>query len=815
MALKRLLVVVALWASPALAQTPLCPTPPGPTCPLPSPLPLFPATNWWNLDISAAPVDGNSTNFINFIGAGDSVHPDFGGTDGTPTGIYGFPYIVVNSTQLKLEVDFVEFPDESDGVGQLFYPIPSQAITQAHWIEGGNPGNVPPNGDRHMLIVDIDNNLLYELYHVFHNGTNWEAGSGAFFDMKTNNRRTEGWTSADAAGLAILPGLVRYDEAYGSGPIKHAFRVTVHGTNGHVWPASHTAGSSSGAPPMGARLRLKPGVMVSDPDPGVQRIVQAMKTYGLIIADNGSDMYVSGTFDTRWDNDILNPALDQLQADDFQVIQLGYGSNFADLAVTKTDGVSTVFSGSPVTYTITVTNNGPVAVTGASVVDNFPAVLTSVSWTCVASAGASCGGGSGTGNISRLVNIPSGGTVTFTASGTVNPAAPSGTLSNTATATVPGGMLDPTPGNNSGNDTDTLLAGADLSMTKTDGQTTAAPGQMRTYTITAANAGPVVANGATVTDTVPAALTGAMWTCSGSGGGTCSPSGGPNITDTVNLPVGASVTYTLTGTVGANPSNLRNTATVAVPSGMGDPNAANNSATDEDTLLCFNETVVVPDGRLTTSTIAAGATAWFAASVNIGNWYSLEFKNTSGTSTPPGTLTLFRGDDGCRLMTSAAPADTSGIDPAGAGGITRVSFGASGTQTFFRARLVNSSPSSIPFSFGWSDTTMYSPAWSTNGSFDTFYSFQNTTGTSRVGTLTLLDATGGVVSVIFPVTIPAGQTASLNTASLGVPRNRTGTARFTHNGPPGAVAAEAAIANFSISPAYVQPVKFQAAREAR
>jgi hypothetical protein len=225
--------------------------------------------------------------------------------------------------------------------------------------------------------------------------------------------------------------------------------------------------------------------------------------------------------------------------------------------------------------------------------------------------------------------------------------------------------------------------------------------------------------------------------------------------------------------------------------------------------------VVVPDGRLTTSTIAAGATAWFAASVNIGNWYSLEFKNTSGTSTPPGTLTLFRGDDGCRLMTSAAPADTSGIDPAGAGGITRVSFGASGTQTFFRARLVNSSPSSIPFSFGWSDTTMYSPAWSTNGSFDTFYSFQNTTGTSRVGTLTLLDATGGVVSVIFPVTIPAGQTASLNTASLGVPRNRTGTARFTHNGPPGAVAAEAAIANFSISPAYVQPVKFQAAREAR
>jgi hypothetical protein len=208
----------------------------------------------------------------------DPVHPDFGGTDGTQYGIYGMPFIVVNGSQQKKTVDFVLYPDESDGVGVPFYPIPDEAITQGHWIEGGNPGNVPPDGDRHMLIVDVDNNLLYELYYVFYNGTNWEAGSGAFFDMKTNNRRPEGWTSADAAGLAILPGLVRYDEAYGSDPIKHAFRVTMHGTNGHVWPASHTAGTTSGAPPMGARLRLKSTVNVSSPDPGVQRIVQAMKT---------------------------------------------------------------------------------------------------------------------------------------------------------------------------------------------------------------------------------------------------------------------------------------------------------------------------------------------------------------------------------------------------------------------------------------------------------------------------------------------------------------------------------------------------------
>ncbi|PYQ02602.1 MAG: hypothetical protein DMF82_15615 [Acidobacteria bacterium] len=566
--------------------------------------------------------------------------------------------------------------------------------------------------------------------------------------------------------------------------------------------------------PTGARLRLKSTKTVSDPDTGVQRIVQALKTYGLIVADNGSDMYVGGTFDDRWDNGILNPALGQLHASDFEVIQLGYGSNFADLQVAKTDGQATVFAGSPVTYTITVTNNGPNPVTGASVVDSFPAAVTSVSWTCSASAGSSCGGASGSGNINRLVNLLSGGTVTFMAVANTNPAA-TGMLVNTATATVPGGMVDPTAANNSATDTDTLVAGADLSITKTDGRTTASPGDVITYTIAVSNAGPNAANGATVTDTVPVALTGPpSWTCTGANGGTCTASGGPNINDSVNLPVGATVTYILTGTVGANPSNLSNTATVTAPAGMGDPNSANNSATDDDTLLCFSETVVVPDGRLASRTIGAGADLWFAANVKIGNWYSLEFKNASG-STPPGVLMLFRGDDGCSGSTTAAPADTAAIDPAGTGGITRVSFGASGTQTFFRAKLYNGAGSPVTFNFSWSDTTMYSPAWSTNGSFNTYYSFQNTTGASRVGTLTLRDTTGAVVSVIFPVTIPAGQAASVNTASLGIVRNRTGTATFTHNGPPGAILAEAAIANFTLSPAYVQPVKFQAVREAR
>ena len=325
-----LVLLAVLEAAGAAAQTPTCPS--GPPCqggPLPSPLPLFPPTNWWNLDITSAPVDANSGNYISFIGPSTPVHPDFGGPvdPGPPPSdqVYGMPYIVVAGTQPKLTVDFVEFASESDGVGVPFYPIPTQAITTPHWIESGEPGNQNPGGDRHMLIVDSDNNLLYELYHVFYNGTNWQAGSGAFFDMNTNNRRPEGWTSADAAGLAILPGLVRYDEAYvNAGPIKHAFRVTVQATNGHVYPASHTAGGTAGALPMGARLRLNPGVTVSSPDPGVQRIVQALKTYGLIVADNGSDMYVGGTFDDRWDNGILNPALGMLHASDFQVIQLGY-----------------------------------------------------------------------------------------------------------------------------------------------------------------------------------------------------------------------------------------------------------------------------------------------------------------------------------------------------------------------------------------------------------------------------------------------------------------------------------------------------------
>jgi hypothetical protein len=295
---------------------------------LPVPLPLFPPNSWWNIDVSQAPLDTSSAAFISFIGVNQSLHPDFGGDAGDGT-IYGIPFIQVDGAQAKRAVSFY-YSEQSDGIDHEtdepfpFYPIPDEAITQPGWIEGGPPGNVDEDGDRHILIVDTTNNHLYELYDMLYSDGAWSGGSGAFFDMSTNDRRPEGWTSADAAGLAMLPGLVRYDEVYDPGEIRHALRVTVRATNGHVYPASHTAGDTIGALPMGARLRLKAGVDISGFDPAVQKIFRAMKKYGLIVADNGTDMYISGAYDTRWDNDILNPAFDELTAGDFEVVQRGW-----------------------------------------------------------------------------------------------------------------------------------------------------------------------------------------------------------------------------------------------------------------------------------------------------------------------------------------------------------------------------------------------------------------------------------------------------------------------------------------------------------
>jgi O-Antigen ligase len=304
---------------------------PQPPAPLPSPLPLFPPDNWWNVNVTNAPTDSNSASFIDFIGGGTALHPDFGPDDGTAFGTYGMIYAVVPGTQPLEFVDFsTGYPTESDwgAPGRPWgYPIPVGARTQPRWIEGGQPGG-GPSGDRHMILVDRDNRILYELYAARWNAGlgRWQAASGAVFMLDGNGRRPDGWTSADAAGLAILPGLVRYDEVFGPDPIRHALRMTVDSTNGHVFPASHTASSSSSpnALPMGARLRLKPGTSLSGYPPYIQKIFQAMKTYGLIVADNGSDMYITGAYDTRWNNDVLNPAFASLHASDFEVIERGW-----------------------------------------------------------------------------------------------------------------------------------------------------------------------------------------------------------------------------------------------------------------------------------------------------------------------------------------------------------------------------------------------------------------------------------------------------------------------------------------------------------
>jgi hypothetical protein len=281
---------------------------------------LFPSDNWWNQDISSAPLDPQSDAYINFIGRTRTSHPDFGPPP------YGIPYVGVGGSEPRSPITFVDYGSESDTgfKGEVGYPIPAAAQTQGNFIEGGVPGG-GSSGDRHFLIVDRDKWALYELFAARWNSSarRWEAGSGAVYDLSSNARRPDGWTSADAAGLAILPGLVRYDEAQ-RGPVRHAYRVTVRASNGYVWPASHRAGTTSGALPLGARLRLKASKSLSGYPPYIQNMFRAMQTYGLIVADNGSDMYVTGAMDSRWNNDELNPAFRNLTAGDFDVVRLGW-----------------------------------------------------------------------------------------------------------------------------------------------------------------------------------------------------------------------------------------------------------------------------------------------------------------------------------------------------------------------------------------------------------------------------------------------------------------------------------------------------------
>ncbi len=269
--------------------------------------PMFPADNVWNVAIDTLPVDANSAAYVTTIGAAKPMHADFGTVyNGAPNGI---PFIVVPGSQPRVAVSF-DYADESDSGP---YPVPPDAP-----IEGG-PSST---GDRHVLVVDRDGGKLYELFAAYPNPDgSWHAGSGAIFDLDGNALRPAGWTSADAAGLPILPGLVRYEEVV-AGEIPHALRFTAPQTrNAFIWPARHKASSLAGTnyPPMGQRFRLKASVDIASFGPNVQVILRALKRYGLFLADNGSSWFLSGAPDSRWDDDELHQ-LGRLTGADFEAV---------------------------------------------------------------------------------------------------------------------------------------------------------------------------------------------------------------------------------------------------------------------------------------------------------------------------------------------------------------------------------------------------------------------------------------------------------------------------------------------------------------
>ncbi len=270
----------------------------------------FPDDSPWNQPVIDSEVDPYSSAILATIGLDKPLHPAFGSGewDGSPIGI---PYVVVSGVQPDAPIEFVEYPDESDAGP---YPVPPGAP-----IESFND----PHADRHVIVIDRDNWMLYELAHAFETGSGWKADCGAIFDLSRHPSRPVGWTSADAAGLPIFPGLVRYDEV-DSGEIRHALRFTLaHTRRAFVPPASHWASSDSNPlrPPMGMRVRLKRNVDITGFPRHVQVILQCLKTYGMILADNGSDWFITGSPDERWDNDALH-TIKRITASDLEVVRM-------------------------------------------------------------------------------------------------------------------------------------------------------------------------------------------------------------------------------------------------------------------------------------------------------------------------------------------------------------------------------------------------------------------------------------------------------------------------------------------------------------
>jgi len=371
---------------------------------------VFPADNIWNTPVDQLPVAGNSSTYVNTIGAATGVHADFGAGiwDGGPIGI---PFITVLGSQTKYNATFL-YADESDPGP---YAVPLTAP-----IEGGSAST----GDRHAIAIDTNNCILYELYRAFPQSSSWQGDSGAIFNLLLNNLRPSGWTSADAAGLPIFPGLFRYDEI-AAGEIRHALRFTVPQTRrAFVWPARHYASSLTGTqyPPMGVRFRLRASFDISGFSPTNQIILRALKKYGMILADNGSAWYLSGAPDSRWnDSDLHN--LGAVHGSDFEVVDVsglmispdsGQARQTSAISVTVAPSTASVQVSTTKQFTATVANSTNTAVT----------------WT------ASAGSISATGLYTAPASVPSPATVTIQAVSQADTSA-KGTASVTITAPPP------------------------------------------------------------------------------------------------------------------------------------------------------------------------------------------------------------------------------------------------------------------------------------------------------------------------------------------------------------------------------------------
>lgn len=340
---------LALLASPSIQPAPLAAAPAAGS-PTIDGCPLLPADNIWNAPVDTAPLDAKSAAYITSIGAG-SLKADFGSGlyNGGPIGI---PFVSVPQNQATVPINFTAYGDESDAGP---FPVPITAP-----IEGGAQGT----GDRHVLVLQRGSCKLYELYRAFpqSNGS-WDADAAALYDLNANTLRTAGWTSADAAGLPVLPGLARYDEV-AAGAINHALRFTVVKTRkAYVWPARHFASSSTdpNLPPMGQRFRLKASVDISSFPHDTQVILTALKKYGMIIADNGSNWFVSGAPDERWDNDVLQQ-LRTIKGDQFEAVDVSGLQVSADSGQVKGEAGTT-----PTSTPTTPTSTTPTPITPTSI----------------------------------------------------------------------------------------------------------------------------------------------------------------------------------------------------------------------------------------------------------------------------------------------------------------------------------------------------------------------------------------------------------------------------------------------------------------